>query len=238
LYNILEKENIFVHFKERGKVKKSKEVTRVPKDHFFFIEKNVFNLGYYEQTGGKGGEYYLIPPRPTEGREVTFVYKANGYIAKLHVTWLRKEGKWRDVSTDAGHGVIEDSYGTAKWHSHSCRRDEDFIEDMLLTAWLMKWRIDNLPSCPVCGWVMYLDRDRGVSFFRCDKEDRHPNQRPAFINDWAVGAPPELALFLEKIREATAKYHEENRRKGINPTPAQFTRKQWKKVKKTDIGKL
>jgi hypothetical protein len=201
------------------------------KEDFFFLNRMILGMGYHIFTKNDSRRTFtrldLSAPRPLEGRETSYRYTNNNYTAKVHTTYLEREGKWRDKSTDIGWVLIAEG-DEAKYFARPFQRKKGFILKILRYAWITKWKVDHRPLCPVCHDNMEIKRkkhSRGY-YWACMDKEKHPNGLPEFL-PWNYGVPPKAAEFLEIRREYTARYNAKNRKEGKTPTPAAVIRKKW-----------
>ena len=169
----------------------------------------------------------LSPPRPIEGKEASYRYTNNNYTVVLHTTYLEKEKKWRDKSTDIGWILIAEG-DEAKYFARPFQRKKGFILKFLRYAWISKWKVDNRPLCPSCRHYMNISRRMGTRqyFWSCFKKEKHPSDNAEFLS-WDHELPKEAAEFLEIRRSVAEKYNIKNRKNNKKVIPAAVRRKKW-----------
>lgn len=200
-------------------------------DDFVFLNAKMQEIGFLS-TGISDQKklFYrlgLIPPREITGREETYFYHNHGYTVIVHTTYLEEEKKWRDTGTDSGWVLIRKG-DEAVYFARPFKRSKGFILKILRYAWITKWKVDNRPLCPECKGYMDIYRKKGSRqyFWICNKSEFHQEQRVTFL-PWDYGLPQKASAFVNIRRTNTERYKNDNKKKGITPTPAPLIRKQW-----------
>lgn len=164
--------------------------------------------------------------RKLEGYETGFQYSNGTYAVKVWTTFLEKEDKLRDKSTDAGWVIIVKGDELKYCAHHFTRKNQNFFLSLARYAWIAKWKIDNTPlcSCESCGKEMQIHRKKGSRkyFWICINPDIH--EKPEF-KSWDYGIGQEAKNFLNIRRENTQKYVKKNKELGKNPNPKAKNRK-------------
>jgi hypothetical protein len=188
-------------------------------------------MGYHRVTRG---DFYrtlvrldLSAPRSIEGKEASYRYTNNNYTVKLHTTFLEKEKKWRDKSTDIGWILIVEG-DEAKYFARPFQRKKGFVLKFLRYAWITKWKVDHRPLCPECNGYMDIHRKRGTRqrFWICLNKKNHSGGTPTYLS-WDHELPRKASEFLEIRRAYAERYNAKNREIGKIPTPAAKIRKKW-----------
>ncbi len=208
---------------------KTKEIQSLTKEDFIFLEKSLLEIGFVEITKTDSKKTFnrlgLSPPRPITGKEASYMYTNNNYTVKIHTTFLKKEGKWRDTSTDIGWCLIAEK-DVRKYFSRPFQRKKGFVLKLLRYAWITKWKVDNRHLCPSCNRYMDIKRKQATRqyFWCCTNKAKHT--QPVFLS-WDHNLPPKAKQFVTKRRKNTLKYNKNNELLGKNPTPAPVIRKKW-----------
>ena len=202
-------------------------------DDFAFLKKELEKLGFREITGV---EFYnqfkrlkLKAPRRRLGKEVGFMFYANGLTVFVWTTWLRKEKRAR--KEDAAWVLITEG-GEAPYFSHPIHRTKNFIRNLLCQAWIARWRILHRPLCPECSQFMQIVRGKGVKsrYWSCLNIGEHESKRPVRLS-WDHGLPPKAKKYVDDLRKKRAAFRAKQRKAG-KPAPQKiFERKPWKKSK-------
>ncbi|MCD6441979.1 hypothetical protein J7L24_00285 [bacterium] len=173
----------------------------------------------------------LVAPRPREGgREVGFVFKANGLRVTVWTTWLRSEQRAR--KTDAAWVVISDEEKVF-YFSHPIHRTKNFLDNLLKQAWIAMHRVKNRPSCPKCGQYMVITHGKGAKscYWCCSNKLKHDNQRNVHL-DWDYGLPDKAKQYLKRLRKKRASYRKNRRAKGLEIDVARRRRISWASQRK------
>ncbi|MDP1689755.1 MAG: hypothetical protein Q8L52_00930 [bacterium] len=166
----------------------------------------------------------LEAPSPREGREVGFVFSANGLTVFVWTTFLDWEEKARD--TDAGWVLIKDG-DKVKYFSHPIHRTENFLHNLLGYASAARLRVMNRPLCPKCRAYMNIARGKGLKarYWKCVRPAAH---KKAVSLSWDYGLPPAALDFLRPPRKKHAQYRKKLKAEGKKPGAALRRRKGWK----------
>ena len=167
----------------------------------------------------------LEAPRPQPGREAGFMFFANGLTVRVWTTWLRFEGKAREV--DAGWVLIADG-DQALYFNHSRRRTKHFLENLFMEATLAHTRVLHRPLCPACNQLMNIVRGKALKsrYWRCDRVECHEDRKPR-TKSWDHGLSKEEKLYVKNLRKQRKKYRATQRKKGKNPFAALLKRRPW-----------
>ncbi|OGG62660.1 hypothetical protein A3I46_03770 [Candidatus Kaiserbacteria bacterium RIFCSPLOWO2_02_FULL_54_13] len=166
----------------------------------------------------------LIAPSSREGREVGFVFHANGLAVFVWTTFLAQESRARDK--DAGWVLIKEG-DEVKYFSHPLHRTKDFLHNLLGYARLAQLRVVNRPNCPECYARMDIVRGKGLKarYWKCDIPWEH---KRAVSLPWDYGLPQAALDFLRLPRKRRAQYRAKLRAEGKEPGVALRHRKGWK----------
>jgi hypothetical protein len=173
----------------------------------------------------------LSPPphRKIIGSETTYEYinPSHGYKVVVHTTYLEKEKKWRDKSTDIGWVLIVEG-DKAIYFAKPFQRKKGFLMRMLRYAWITKWKVDHRPLCPKCQGYMNLARKKTLRqyFWACSKNSFHIDNKPQFL-PWDYSLPPKASEFVKIRRAYTARYRAKIKKLGKEVTRASKIRKKW-----------
>lgn len=200
-------------------------------EDFLFLERMLLNMGYRKITRYDSRKNFirlnLSAPRPIVGREASYYYSHNGYTVILHTTFLEKEKKWREGSTDVGWNLIL-AGDKPVYFAKPFSRTKGFILKFLRYAAISKWKIDHRPLCPECKAYMAIFRkaETRQCCWACFNKTRHAGGVPKF-ESWDYELSPEDIKFVSIRREYTKRYHDKNKKEGKTPTPAAKIRKPW-----------
>ncbi len=166
----------------------------------------------------------LEAPSPREGREVGFVYTANGLTAVVWTSYDRSLGRARD--TDSGWVLIKEG-DHRKYVARPMRRTKNFLHTLLTYAAIARLRVQNRPLCPICQAHMSIVNGKGFKsrYWQCTKPEFH--KRPTRL-PWDVGLPSEAIKFLQTERRARARYRKKLLEQGKSPGSALKSRIGWK----------
>ncbi|MBU4351289.1 hypothetical protein KKH63_03100 [Patescibacteria group bacterium] len=166
----------------------------------------------------------LKAPSPREGREVGFVFTANGLDVNVWTTFLEEEGRARE--SDSGWVLIKDADDT-RYFAHPLRRTKNFLRNLLWHACIAKWRVEHRPLCSVCKNRMRIARGKGMKarFWKCVRPAFHIK---AVSLPWDYGLPQEALDFLRPLRKRRARYYAKLRKQGKKPGAALRQRIGWK----------
>ncbi len=166
----------------------------------------------------------LQAPSPRRGREVGFIFSANGLDVKVWTTFVAEEGEAREK--DAGWVVINDS-DEARYFSHPVLRTKNFLHNLLWHACIAKWRAEHRPLCPSCDARMRIAYGQGLKsrFWKCVRPQFHMK---SVSLSWDVGLPQAAFDFLRPLRRRRARYALQLRQVGKEPGGALRRRKGWK----------
>lgn len=169
----------------------------------------------------------LTAPRPRFGRELGFIFEANGYTVVVWTTWLEENQVVREE--DAGWILIAEGEKVL-YFSHPLHRTKNFIFNMLMQARIACWRVRNRPLCPECQNFMSIARGRALKqrFWECNSTRLHKDGRKKFTS-WDFGLPEEALEYLKPIRKRRVKRYAKLRAEGKEPHQAMLKRKRWEK---------
>lgn len=163
----------------------------------------------------------LRNPRKRPGREVGFIFEANGYIVVVWTSFILEEGTAR--KTDAGHVMIKGG-DTVLYHFHPTHRTKNFLSNMLIKANIAKERALCRPLCPKCHAYMDIKRGKGLKarYYQCSRGHSKVNV------SWDFGLHPSVLKEVEKLRRRRESYRKLLLRSGKKPGAALSKRKHWK----------
>lgn len=147
--------------------------------------------------------------RPWSGRELGYLYSANGYHALVWTT-LTGEGPREE---DAAWALILDEKGVPRYFSRPIHRTARFLERLVNHAWIAKFRVSHRPVCGECSRSMDIVRGRGLKsrYWKC-LNPAHGAKAPAA--DFDEGLPPRARAFLKAERKRRRKYREARAKDG------------------------
>ena len=166
----------------------------------------------------------LEAPSPREGREVGFVFAANGLEVVVWTTFLKEEGRAR--FEDAGWVLIKEG-DEARYFSRPFHRTKSFLYNLLWAACIARERVLNRPPCPTCGARMSIAYGNGVKarYWKCTRPEKHA--RPVNLS-WDYGLPLAAIEHLRPQRKRRRLYNEKLRKEGRVPGAALKRRIGWK----------
>lgn len=166
----------------------------------------------------------LRAPSPRNGREVGFVFAANGLTVLVWTTCVVREREARE--RDAGWVLIKEG-DAVKYFSHPLHRTKNFLRNLLAYASIARLRVLNRPPCPKCGAQMDIVRGKGVKarYWKCVNPSVH---KKSVALSWDHELPPAALDFLHLARKRRAQYRAKLRAKGGRPDTALRRRRGWK----------
>lgn len=195
-----------------------------------FMEERGFRRITPEESRRNFCRLDLKPPSPREGREVGFVFDANGLTAIVWTSFLLPE--WRLREKDCGWVLIRDG-DVARYFAHPMFRTKHFLNRLYRRAVVAQLRVLNRPLCPVCRADMRIADGKGLKarYWECQRIIRHPNHKPVFV-DWDHGLSPEkyprAFAFVEMERKKRRRYRSRARKAGKRVGRALLRRKGWR----------
>ena len=181
-----------------------------------------FSFSEFRKTFNRLG---LVAPRPKPGREIGYIYQANGLTVFVWTTFLADQKVTRE--SDLGWVLIA-SGDTAQYFAHPIRRTKNFMRNLLCHAWLAKFRVLHRPICPKCGKYMEITRGEALKsrYWSCKNVEAHDNKKWTH-ESWDYLMQPKAMRFIKSERNARARYRKERREKGLSTDQAMLTRKKW-----------
>jgi len=203
------------------------------KDDFLKFKHKIEELGFRQKSTVEFKKDFsrlgLEAPRKRKGREVGFLYFANGLKVIVWTTFLKYEREARDK--DEGWILIVEG-DTALYFSHPIRRTEDFLMRLLRHAWIAKRRVEQRPLCPQCKKFMMIVRGKGLGsrYWRCTNRKAH-GTRGYIHASWDIEMPKKAAKFIARERKNRKRYRNKRTKEGKTWGQARFIRKPWKKTR-------
>ncbi len=178
------------------------------------MEKHNFRMLSAEEFRQRMRGKHLRDPRKRPGREIGFIYEANGLEVWVWTSWLMEENKIRDV--DLGWVLISEN-GVSKYFSRPARRTRFFFTRLMWRSWIAGWRVENLARCKVCDRTYTIVRGPhlGQRYFKrsCYCIRTKENPRTLSWNHNKNLMPLEAQRFLDS--EEKSKRRDANIRKKI-----------------------
>ena len=168
----------------------------------------------------------LVAPRPREGgREVGFIFKANGLKVTVWTTWLLRAQRARE--TDAAWVIISDEEKVF-YFSHPIHRTKNFIDNLLKQAWIAMYRVKNRPRCRKCGKFMQITHGQGAKscYWSCLNRHKHDDNKKVHLN-WDYNLPIKAKQYLKRLRKKRAVYRKQRRASGLSIDVARKRRISW-----------
>lgn len=173
----------------------------------------------------------LIAPSPREGREIGFIFSANGLDVVVWTTFLDEEERARDK--DAGWVLIRDG-DRARYFARPLNRTKNFVAKLLKAACIARQRALHRPLCPTCKQRMriaYGDAWKS-RYWECKRPLLH--RSPVFL-PWDHDLPKEVLDSVLETRKKREPYRNKLRKEGKRPGAAQRKRKRWKVTRPENI---
>lgn len=164
----------------------------------------------------------LRAPSPRRGREVGFIFSANGYDVVVWTTYIEAEQMAR--KSDAGRVLIKDG-DRVVYHSRPKHRTKNFLHNLLLAAAIARSRVIHRPLCPKCGAYMHVRPGKGLKarYYRCQA-----SSHPTPVNlPWDHGLPDEVMKKVIKSRRDRKPHVDKLAAKGLKPGAALKKRRKW-----------
>jgi hypothetical protein len=196
---------------------------------FAWLEKELCVRGFRSISDWQFVENFhrlhLQAPRPRPGRETGFIFSANGLDVWVWTTWLRAQGKAREV--DMGWVVIAKG-DEALYFAKPVNRTKNFFLTLFRRAWIAQWRVAHRPHCQECNSLMEIARGDGLKerYWRCDLIERHPSGRLRW-RKWDVTLPPKAQKLVDAWRASYARFAAQQLNQGKEPHAAMLKRKPW-----------
>jgi hypothetical protein len=197
------------------------------------MEKHNFRMLGADEFRLRMRNKHLRAPRKRPGREIGFIYEANGLEVWVWTSWLMEENKIRDA--DRGWVLITEE-GVSKYFSRYTRRTKFFFTRLLRRAWITGWRVENLARCKACDRTYTIVRGPhlGQRYFKrfcyCIRTKENPRTLPWNHNKHLM--PAEAQEFVdaeEKSKRHTAKERKKTEKAtGKKVVPERLTRRTWK----------
>ncbi len=164
-----------------------------------------------------------VPPLPREGREVGFLYNANGLTVVVWTTFVERLERAREQ--DAGWVLIK-AGDAIQYSSRPILRTKNYLKTLLWAACIARLRVLNRPPCPTCGAWMHITRGRPLKarFWACRRKS---HKKPTFLS-WDYGLPKAALDYLHVRRKQRAQYAAKLRKEGKMPGRALLKRTGWK----------
>lgn len=197
---------------------------------FAWLEEQLKNLGFRQisriEFRNDFARLGLKAPRPRLGREAGFMFYASGLTVRVWTTWLRSEGRAREV--DAGWVLICRG-DAALYFAHPLHRTKDFLLNLFRHAWVAQWRVMHRPLCAECRQFMDIVAGRGMKsrYWRCDQVRFHATGKPTRLG-WDAGLPPKAKRYVRALRKRRAAYRQRREAEGKPTGVALMTRRQWR----------
>lgn len=142
----------------------------------------------------------LIPSSSREGRELGFIFSANGLDVIVWTSFVQRDGQAREQ--DSGWVLIRDG-DRARYFARPRSRTLNFLQNLLEDACIARQRVIHRPTCPEpgCKQQMRIARGSGLKsrFWRCFRPEYHSK---AVKLPWDFGLPPEVLERVLKRRKA------------------------------------
>lgn len=194
---------------------------------FGMFERSILGKNFREMTVQEFRSEYrrqgLEPPSPREGREVGFLFEANGYKVVVWTTYLREAKIAR--KSDAGRVLIRRG-DSALYHDRPKHRTKNFLHNLFLAAVIAQARVLNRPLCPKCHAFMHMKNGKGLKsrFWECAMS---AHARPIRLS-WDHGLPPDLLKEVKRIRQKREPYRKKLALQGKKPGAAMLKRRRHK----------
>lgn len=199
---------------------------------FAWLEAELLAKGFRRSTREEARRDFRrlepIAPRPRSGREVGFIYYANGLTVTVWTSWLEAEGKMRDE--DMGWVLIKE--GNQKDYFHRpLLRTKNFCRNLLKAADYAKERVLLRPLCPECQQFMKIAKGKALRSHYWICRRLHADRRPV-IKDWYYELPEKLRKKREYLsRERRRAKVKREKILGRPSTPAVIIRHPWRNVR-------
>ncbi len=167
----------------------------------------------------------LKSPRRKPGREIGFIFHANGLSVFVWTTWLQEEGGAREE--DTGWVLICEG-DKMVYCAQPIHRTKNFTDNLLSRAWIAMWRVLNRPRCSECDQWMHIVPGKSLKsrYWLCDNRVAHYYGK-CTRSDWDQGLPPAAKEYVEKFRRQRAYYRAKRQREGRPIGVAMQQRKSW-----------
>ena len=167
----------------------------------------------------------LVSLKPKKGREIGFIFSANGLDVRIWTTFLVDDLTPRP--SDFGWVLITNG-DKAEYYAHPFRRTKNFFTNILRYAWICRWKILHRPLCPKCHGYMDITRTKHLKarYWSC-KNKAHAGEK--FREDWdcSLTVGSKTQKFLDKQRKIRHKYNAKRRKAGKEINVAMRKRRMW-----------
>ncbi|HEY4489869.1 MAG TPA: hypothetical protein VJC12_01270 [Candidatus Paceibacterota bacterium] len=200
---------------------------------FSWLEKKFRQMGFRPLESSEVRKdivrFAAVAPHPRRGREVGFIFSANGLDIVAWTTWLKEMQEARE--SDSGWVLIKET-GAPLYFSHEIRRTKNFLWNLLLNARVAQLRVLSRPLCPECRQFMSIVRGPAIKsrYWACLRRQFHENKRIQRYG-WDYGLSAQALLWVRDVRRRRDRQKKKLAKQGKLPKkPAVLVRHGWKRT--------